>query len=146
MHSTSDSVGNTSATKIALVVDDIECVRLFHAHILKKLGFEFKVAGDGEEAWRMLNADRFDLLVMDIVMPKLDGIALIDKMRASPDLAGLPVLVVTKDEMGEKVKRLQFGYKGPFAMAIKPIHPKTIRDKIRHLFGAEIPKGRRPKV
>lgn len=75
----------------ALVVDDDESVReLIHA-ILRQRGHSGESAVDGEEALRMLASERWDVLVLDLMLPKINGIAILDSLRDMPDP---PALIV----------------------------------------------------
>src|SRR5882757_6423031 len=71
-------------------------------HILRAAEFKFKLAGhrvraagDGEEAWNLIRAERPDLLVSDLQMPRMDGLQLIARVRQCPETADLPVLLLT---------------------------------------------------
>lgn len=79
-----------------LVVDDQFTVRELQRSILEAAGYRVTTARDGQEAWRMLLDDgSADLVVTDIEMPHMDGIELLQAIRARPALESLPVVVVT---------------------------------------------------
>ena len=79
-----------------LVVDDDEEARLMAASILEAEGFEVSIAKDGYEAVERLSADPdFNLVVLDLTMPGMDGRKVLDRIRGSKDTAALPVLVST---------------------------------------------------
>src|SRR5690606_38922709 len=63
--------------------------------ILEDAGYEVTTANDGLEAWSILKQGKFDLLVSDVEMPRMDGFALTGRIRADHELAGLPVVLVT---------------------------------------------------
>lgn len=78
-----------------LVVDDSITTRTLERTILEAAGFHVQTAADGEEAWRILQTERIDLVVTDVEMPRLNGFDLTARMRASEQFAELPVILVT---------------------------------------------------
>src|SRR5438093_11519731 len=76
-----------------LVVDDEQSLRKILAATLQREGYEVQVASDGEEALGALDRDGADVVVTDLVMPKMDGLSLLRNVVSShPDV---PVIVVT---------------------------------------------------
>jgi two-component system chemotaxis response regulator CheY len=81
-----------------LVVDDSSLVRLYYRDILEKAGFEVEQAINGIEAMEKVLLQAFDLLIVDINMPRMDGFSFIRTLRAgAPDIASLPALVITTE-------------------------------------------------
>jgi two-component system, chemotaxis family, chemotaxis protein CheY len=81
-----------------LVVDDSSLVRLYYRGILEKGGFEVEQSINGIEAMEKILAQKFDLAIVDVNMPKMDGFSLIRSVRrAMPTVAMLPVLVITTE-------------------------------------------------
>jgi two-component system chemotaxis sensor kinase CheA len=79
-----------------LVVDDQFTVRELQRSILRASGYRVEVACDGREALDALDTkDAFDLVVTDLQMPEMDGLALLAAIRADPDRSSLPVVIVT---------------------------------------------------
>ncbi len=92
-----------------LVVDDQpQNVRLLDA-ILTPRGYDVRTASSGEEALAALDADDMDLVLLDIVMPGMDGYAVCREIRQRPGTAYLPVVMVTASGDEEKVKALEAG-------------------------------------
>lgn len=81
-----------------LVAEDSLTSRLLLQSILESAGYQVHTAVDGLEAWTLLKTRRFDLLVSDVEMPRMDGVALTSKVRADKDLSHLPVVLVTSLE------------------------------------------------
>ncbi|HUT12266.1 MAG TPA: sigma-54 dependent transcriptional regulator [Thermoguttaceae bacterium] len=77
-----------------LVVDDEKMKRVTLADDLSTQGYEVVTADDGEQAWNHLEADRFDVVVTDLKMPKLDGIELLKRIKQGP-LADMEVIMMT---------------------------------------------------
>jgi two-component system, chemotaxis family, sensor kinase CheA len=88
-----------------LVVEDSVTIRTLEKDVLESAGFRVEVAGDGLAGWEMLSAGEFDLVVSDIDMPRLDGIELTRRIRASPRTRHLPVVLVTSHESREHRER-----------------------------------------
>jgi chemosensory pili system protein ChpA (sensor histidine kinase/response regulator) len=78
-----------------LVVDDSRLSREAAARVLAAAGYHPVTAEDGWEAWEMIGERRFDAVVTDLEMPRLDGFELIGRIRRDPTLRGLPVIVLS---------------------------------------------------
>jgi two-component system, chemotaxis family, chemotaxis protein CheY len=81
-----------------LVVDDSSLVRLYYRDVLEKCGFEVEHAINGLEAMEKVLARPFDLLVVDVNMPRMDGFSFLRSLRRSAaDVATIPALVITTE-------------------------------------------------
>jgi CheY-like chemotaxis protein len=90
-----------------LLVDDEPATRKLVGDLLRGEGAQVREAANGREALALLNEEAPDLVLLDLLMPELDGFAVIEAIRARADLAGLPVLVVTAADLtGEDRERL----------------------------------------
>jgi CheY-like chemotaxis protein len=93
-----------------LVVDDNDLNRDLLGRRLLQLGHRVDLAGDGDTALRMLRRRPYDLMLLDIVMPGLDGYEVLACLRADPDLATLPVLVISAlTEMDSVARCIELG-------------------------------------
>ena len=93
----SDTISTRSRLRI-LVVDDSPLVRLYYRNILERAGFEVEQAINGIEAIEKVQAQAFDLVVVDVNMPKMDGFSFLRALRRSaPSVATLPALVITTE-------------------------------------------------
>ena len=87
-----------------LVVDDFATMRRIVKNILRQLGFNNVVeADDGTTAWEVLNKDKIEFIVSDWNMPKMTGIDLLRKVRASEEFGDLPFLMVTAEAQQENI-------------------------------------------
>ncbi len=86
--------GGREAIRV-LVVDDEEDVRLLLSAHLSAAGYEVRCAADGVEALHVLSTSRPDVIFLDVMMPGLDGFAVLKAMRALPAHARTPVIVET---------------------------------------------------
>lgn len=93
-----------------LVVDDIPAnVRLLEARLLAEY-FEVFTAANGEEALALVEAERIDVILLDIMMPGIDGFEVCRRLKADPQTAQIPVVMVTAlDQPADRVKGLQCG-------------------------------------
>jgi len=96
--------------KHILVVDDSLTVREVERRLLENAGYEVKVAVDGVDGFNALQLDRFDLVVSDIDMPRMNGIDLVKKIRSDPNLKEIPIIIVSYKERAEdRIKGLEAG-------------------------------------
>jgi two-component system chemotaxis sensor kinase CheA len=91
--------------KRVLVAEDSITSRMLIKGILESAGYEVKTAVDGMEAFTSLRTERFDVLVSDVEMPRLNGFDLTARVRADRNLAELPVILVTALESREDRER-----------------------------------------
>jgi chemotaxis protein histidine kinase CheA len=117
-----------------LVVDDSRSIREVVSRMLVAEGFGVDLAVDGWDAWERMSATRVDLLLTDLEMPRMDGYALIDKVRRSTEYAALPILVLSS-RTGEEnqVRARKLGANGFLA---KPVNRRVILARLRELLRA----------
>ncbi|QEI06790.1 hybrid sensor histidine kinase/response regulator [Pigmentiphaga aceris] len=122
------------ARKHVLVVDDSLTVRELERKLLHNRGYEVSVAVDGMEGWNMLHAGRFDLVVTDVDMPRMDGIELVSRIRAEPRLRAMPVMVVSyKDREEDRRRGLDAG--ADYYLAKGSFHDDALLDAVADLIG-----------
>lgn len=116
-----------------LIVDDFSTMRRIIKNLLRDLGFNnTQEADDGLTALPKLQAGGFDFLVTDWNMPGMQGIDLLKAVRADPNLASLPVLMVTAEAKKEQiVEAAQAGVNG---YIVKPFTAATLKEKIDKIF------------
>ncbi|WP_169542114.1 hybrid sensor histidine kinase/response regulator [Solirubrobacter soli] len=88
-----------------LVVDDAVTTRAMERGLLELAGYQVKVAVDGVDAWTTLKTERFDLVVSDVDMPRMNGFELTQRIRADETLQDLPVVLVSALEAREDQER-----------------------------------------
>ena len=114
-----------------LVAEDNAVNRELIRELLESRGCEVSEARDGEEALQVLGQSRPDILLLDIGMPKLDGFGVVQRIRATPPLADLPVLAVTAYAMrGDREKVLEAGFDGYLS---KPINAAALAEEMDRL-------------
>ena len=88
-----------------LVVDDSLTVRELERKLLVERGYEVEVAVDGMDGWNAVRAGRFDLVITDMDMPRMDGSELTRLIKADVLLRSLPVMMITYKEREEDRQR-----------------------------------------
>ena len=112
-----------------LVVDDDEMTRHFLSHILAQQGFLLEVAGDGEQALKLMNEKSFDIVLLDIEMPGLNGLETLKRIRKNFLKKDLPVLMVTaNDQSAEIIQAFDLGAND---YVVKPLDVPVLFARIR---------------
>ena len=110
-----------AAMKKVLIVDDGITMRMFYRDVLEKAGFDVEEAANGVEGLERMLGGRFDLIVVDINMPKMDGYEFVSQLRKDPHCVAIPVMTVsTEDKEHDKVRAYEAG--ANFYM-VKPVRP-----------------------
>ncbi|MEM6497983.1 MAG: response regulator [Pseudomonadota bacterium] len=93
-----------------LIVDDESYIVTSLSYVMKNAGFDVDSAGDGEEALEKIKAKTPDLVILDIMMPKLDGFEVCKQIRANPDWDSVRIIMLTaKGRDSEREKGLELG-------------------------------------
>jgi two-component system chemotaxis response regulator CheY len=118
-----------------IVVDDSPTMRMLVAFALRKyVGLEIREAGNGVEALEVLARKTTDLMVVDINMPEMNGLELIKAIRADPDNAELPIIVITTEGSDEDIRRgLQAG---ATEYLVKPFQPQKLHSILDRLMAS----------
>jgi two-component system sensor histidine kinase and response regulator WspE len=96
--------------KRILIVDDSLTVRELQRKLLEHHGYQVDVAVDGMDGWNALRQTRFDLVVSDVDMPRLDGVELVRRIRQDPSMRELPVMILSyKDREDDRQRGLEAG-------------------------------------
>ena len=103
---------------VVLVADDEPVIRRLYTRVLSTSGYEVVEAGDGEEAMALLATTEVALVLLDTTMPRLDGLAVIRRLRAAEATARLPIVLVTG--AGAEADRIQGLDLGADDYLIKP--------------------------
>jgi len=115
-----------------LIIDDFATMRRIIKNALKPLGFKNLVeADDGTTAWRILEEQRIDLIIADWNMPKLSGLELLKKVRASDLHKTIPFLMVTAEAQKEQV--LEAVHAGVSGYVVKPFTAEALANKLEKI-------------
>ncbi len=120
-----------AATKVLVVDDDLNIQRVL-VFTLKQEGFEVLVASDGQAGVEIARESKPDMILMDAAMPKLDGYAATQQIRASEEAGQrVPIIILTSEaEVAERVKGLRAGADDDI---VKPFHPLELMARIKAL-------------
>src|SRR5262245_357372 len=122
-----------------LVVDDDEDNALIASEILLSRGFDVRVANNGPSALKALEEYRPDVVLLDVMMPVMDGMEVLERIRANPKNAGLPVILVTAKTQDDDVLA---GYKsGADYYITKPFTARQLLHGIGLVLGTEQASG-----
>ncbi|MDP9139116.1 MAG: response regulator [Pseudomonadota bacterium] len=118
-----------SAAGCVLIVDDDPSTRDLLARFLQKEGFEVRAAGDGRAGLELARSVRPDVVLLDVTMPRMDGWSVLRALKADPELAGIPVIMVTI--MGEQKLAFSLGATDYLQKPIKWDRLKQVMDQFR---------------
>ncbi|PIU84061.1 MAG: hypothetical protein COS68_00750 [Elusimicrobia bacterium CG06_land_8_20_14_3_00_38_11] len=118
------------ANKTVLIVEDEPSVVDLLKFLLEKDGYTTAVAFDGEEALKQVTAARPDLILLDIMLPKIDGYTVQKQLQADEKTANIPTIVLTAK--GGMQDMFQFE-KNIVAFIEKPFDPKILREKVKEV-------------
>jgi len=112
-----------------LVIDDEEDYRIIIQEVLRSAGMEVRLAVDGEQGLRMLKEKPSDVVLVDWMMPRMDGEQFCRAMRAEAALKDLPVLMLTvKQTADEELEALHFGVDD---FVVKPFKTAELLARVR---------------
>lgn len=78
-----------------LIADDEPHIRRVAEFAIKSIGCTVVLAADGQQAWELIKAEPPDILISDVQMPNIDGVELVRRVRTTPGLEGLPIIMLT---------------------------------------------------
>lgn len=129
------SADSGTKQKRILVVDDSLTVRELERKLLTNGGYEVEVAVDGMDGWNAVRTGKFDLVVTDVDMPRMDGIELVTLVKQDPHVKSLPVMIVSyKDRPEDRQRGLQAG--ADYYLAKSSFQDRTLLDAVADLIGA----------
>jgi twitching motility two-component system response regulator PilH len=112
-----------------LLVDDSKTELYFLSDLLSRQGFKVRTAENGDEALRRIAEEKPDLILMDVVMPGLNGFQLTRTITRDPQYADVPVIMCTsKNQETDKVWGMRQGARD---YVVKPVDPDELMQKIR---------------
>ncbi len=118
----------TNQTGHILVVDDDLLGRMEAAQCTKLQGHTVTMAEGGAQALELLRSQAFDLVLLDLMMPDVDGFEVLRQMQADEKLRGIPVIVVSGSGGAESVARsIEMGAAGHLS---KPVDPKLLAARV----------------
>jgi chemosensory pili system protein ChpA (sensor histidine kinase/response regulator) len=126
-----------------LIADDSRSIREALSLILQQGGFAVEAVPDGWDAWDLLQDRPFDALVTDLEMPRLDGLELISRVRATPALQTLPIVAVSSRTADATRARVLAA--GADAFVPKPLRKRPVVDALEGVLSAKARESARPE-
>lgn len=121
-----DEMQDVDARQRVLVADDEASIRRILETRLKMVGYDVVVAEDGEEAVNLFNKTNPDLVVLDVMMPKMDGYGVTREIRRTSDV---PIIILTAlGDVSERITGLELGADD---YVIKPFSPKELEARVK---------------
>lgn len=116
-----------------LVVDDFSTMRRIVRNLLKELGYtNVDEAEDGAMGLSKLRSGQFDFVISDWNMPNMDGLTMLQQIRADPALSKMPVLMVTAEAKKENI--IAAAQAGANGYVVKPFTAATLDEKLGKIF------------
>jgi len=126
-------MGVTAVVKILIVDDDLENREIIKLR-LEQAGFEIQEASNGEEGVAMALKNTPDMIVLDVMMPKMDGWQVCRKLKLNVQTKNIPIIMLTA--RNQKIEELRGWESGANEYLTKPCDPKVLLEKI----GSLLPK------
>ena len=121
-----------SAKKILVVDDDPNLTRSI-TFVMRKEGYDVDTASNGEEAMAKVRAVKPHMMLLDVMMPKMNGYEVCQEVKSSTDLNDIFIIMLTaKGQEVDKEKGMEMGAD---AFITKPFSPKAVVDKVKELLG-----------
>jgi CheY-like chemotaxis protein len=123
---------NETPRKRILIAEDVRAISLRLAHTLQSRGYEVESVQDGEACLNRVARFQPDLLVLDLMMPKVNGMEVLRTLRAMPDTAALPIIISTAKDFSTELKLVRAH--GVLDVIIKPFDPELLGRKVDAYF------------
>jgi two-component system chemotaxis response regulator CheY len=120
-----------------LIVEDGVTMRMFYRDVLETVGFEVEEAANGVEGVERAMTGHFDLMVVDINLPKMDGYQVIRSVRTDLALQRLPVIIISSEDKEQDAVRAYEA--GANFYLVKPVSPRDLSEMARLLTGMATP-------
>jgi len=127
------SAAPSAAVPRVLVIDDGLTMRLFYRNVLEAAGFRVEEAANGAEGYEKTLAEPFDLLIVDVNMPKMDGYSMLRLVRRDSNVHGVPaVMISTEAEPADAARAYAAGAN---YYLVKPVAPDRLVEVARLMTG-----------
>jgi len=126
-------------SKRILVVDDEERVREMLGFRLRLFGYEVLEATNGQEALEIAAREKPDLVLLDIMMPGMDGFQVCSRLKRNEETRGIPVVILTAKADAKDVTRAVNS--GASDYVVKPYDPMVLQQKVAKNLGEDVPVG-----
>jgi len=118
--------------KKILVIEDEKDIQELLQLYLKRDGYDVHIAKDGETGLRRASQERYDLILLDLMLPQLDGLEVCRTLRSRPQTADIPIIMITaKAEESDRIVGLEIGADDYIT---KPFSPREVLARVKALF------------
>ena len=118
----------------ALVIDDSTTVRMFYREVLEQAAFVVDEAINGLEGLEKAMAHRFDIMIVDVNMPKMDGYLFVEQVRRAPELQAVPIIMISTE--AHDADRVKAHAAGANLYIVKPVNSVELAACARLMTGA----------
>ena len=123
--------------KRVLVIDDSITVREVECRLLRNQGYEVETAVDGMDGWNAVRLGKYDLIVTDVDMPRMDGIELVKAIRSDEKLKDIPIIIVSyKDREEDRMAGMEAG--ADYYLTKSSFHDETLIEVVEDLVGKPV--------
>ena len=117
--------------KRILVIEDDPSSRRYFSFLFEKEGYQVSLASNGLEGLRMAKQENPDLLILDVMLPGLDGFEVCHRLRSEPATAKLPIIMLSAK--GQDADKVTAATVGASALFSKPVDRRALLDAVRKL-------------
>src|SRR5215470_7468000 len=118
----------STPASLLLVVDDNSMNRIMLSRYITKLGYQARLCENGRQALELLQSEAFDLVLLDVEMPEMDGYQVLEQLKADPRLRDIPVIMISAvEELESVVKCIELGAQDYLP---KPFNPVLLRARL----------------
>ena len=122
-----------------LIIDDSSTTRLYYREILEGVGFGVEEAINGLEGLEKTMSQSFDLILVDLNMPKMDGYTFLDQLRRTGDLQGVPAIMISTQ--AREADRTKAHAAGANVYIVKPVDAASLADHCLLMTGQPSSRG-----
>jgi two-component system chemotaxis response regulator CheY len=122
-----------------LIIDDSSTTRLYYREILEGVGFGVEEAINGLEGLEKTLSQSFDLILVDLNMPKMDGYTFLDQLRRTGDLQGVPAIMISTQ--AREADRTKAHAAGANVYIVKPVDSSALADDCLLMTGQSPARG-----
>jgi two-component system, OmpR family, response regulator len=121
-----------SLNKIMYIEDDVDIQKVVKLSLEKIGKFNVVIYNSGQEALNAISTEKPDIILMDVMMPDMDGPATFEKIKSTPEFADIPVVFMTAKAQVQEVAR--YRELGVLDVIIKPFDPLTLAETIKKIW------------
>ncbi len=115
-----------------MIIEDEKDIQELLQLYLKREGYDVQIAKDGETGLRKASKERYDLLLLDLLLPQMDGLEICRNLRSRPQTADLPIIMITaKAEESDRIVGLEMGADDYIT---KPFSPREVLARVKAIF------------